>query len=187
MIPKFCHASSRKQRREKYGMVAPDESRDGLLSIGGVWLHLLSSSGWFAMERGSESVEPIDLIKAIYVVDIEHVAKYWDNWEGYERFVLNIRLGNGGQAEFLNRIQILTQQHFAARDSGSKSIRFGRLSPGLCEIALSAKKLAIERGESEFPSSRDFLYCICVSDPDLANSLQTSGLDLDRLKRDCHN
>jgi len=47
------------------------------------------------MERGSELIEPRDLIKAIYIADLEHVSAFWDAWEGFERLVNDEVLANG--------------------------------------------------------------------------------------------
>jgi hypothetical protein len=40
----------------------------------GPWPLLMMVSGYAAMERESEKIDPIDLIKALYIVDLEHCA-----------------------------------------------------------------------------------------------------------------
>jgi hypothetical protein len=65
------------------GLLRPELDREG------PWLLLMMVSGYAAMERESEQTEPIDLIKALYIVDLEHLAKFWDDWEGFEKLVSN--------------------------------------------------------------------------------------------------
>jgi len=161
-----------------------DDARHSLLDIGGVWRHLLTSSGWCAMERGSDLIEPLDLLKAIYVVDIEHVSRYWDDWENYERFLLTIKLGNGEQVEFLNRHLILFQQFLAARENKGRPIWLGTPSEDLCAVAFAAKKIVQDRRGEEFPSSKDLLYCVCLQHRDLAAELCKHGLNFEKLERD---
>lgn len=60
-----------------------------------------------AMERGSDIIEPIDLLKAIYVVDLEHVAAYWYDWERFESIVSNQQLENGQFKVYINRMSYL--------------------------------------------------------------------------------
>ena len=45
------------------------------VDAGGVLPLLFMVSGYVAMERGSEFIEPRDLVKAIYIVDLEHVGQ----------------------------------------------------------------------------------------------------------------
>jgi hypothetical protein len=53
------------------------------------------------MEPGSESIEARDLTKEIYIGDLEHASRYWDDWEGFERLVLDEKLGNGKRVSAL--------------------------------------------------------------------------------------
>jgi hypothetical protein len=40
-------------------------------------------------------IEPRDLVKAIYMVDLEHVSSLWNGWEAFEAFVMGETFGNG--------------------------------------------------------------------------------------------
>jgi hypothetical protein len=62
---------------------------------------LLAVSGYATMERGSELIEPRDLIKAIYVADLEHVSSFWTDWEGFERLVTDANESQGNKLECL--------------------------------------------------------------------------------------
>ena len=55
------------------------------------------------MERGSELIEPRDLLKAIYIADLEHVSVFWNDWEGFERFVTSEKLAQGVSQTYINR------------------------------------------------------------------------------------
>jgi hypothetical protein len=61
----------------------------------GVFPLLMQLSGHVAMEGGSEWIEPLDLIKAIYIAGLEHVSAFWSSWEGFERLVNEQKLANG--------------------------------------------------------------------------------------------
>jgi hypothetical protein len=153
-----------------------------LLDIGGVWHLLYLISGWCASDRCSELIEPLDLIRAIYIVDLEHVAGYWSNWEGYEEFVSKIMLGHGRPTGYVNRTMYLLQTHLAARENPGQFISLGQPSKELYEIVMAAQRLAHERaGAEELPSSRDLLFCACTQDANLSIALQESGLQLEKL------
>jgi hypothetical protein len=154
-----------------------------LLNNKGVWRHLLPICGWSAKERGSELIEPIDLIKAIYIVDLDHVAKYWDDWEGLEDFVTQIKYRNGHVATYINRTHYLLEVFYAARNQAGEFIPIGHPTAAFDDVVAAARKSAVERdGSGADPSSRDFLYSACSLDPTLANALQDSGLQLDKLE-----
>jgi hypothetical protein len=153
-----------------------------LLEIEGVWSLVYLISCWCASDRNSEFVEALDLVRAIYIVDLEHVADYWSNWEGYEGFVAKIMLAHGRPAGYVNRTMYLLQTHLAARENPGQFIPLGRPSKALYEIVMAAKQLAHERtANDEPPSSRDFLFCTCAQDPVLSAALQQSGLRMDKL------
>jgi hypothetical protein len=153
-----------------------------LLGIGGVWQLLYLISGWCASDRGSELIEPLDLIRAIYIVDLEHVARYWSNWELYEEFVSKIMLGHGRPAGYVNRTMYLLQTHLAARENRGQFIPLGQPSKELYEIVMTAKRLAHERAGAEAqPTSRDLLFSACSQDPNLLSALQQSGLQIEKL------
>ena len=81
----------------------------------GVWPTLMMVSGYAAMERDSETIEVIDLVKAIYIVDLEHVARFWDDWEQFEELVSNQRLGNGMNKIYINRTLYLQNLQLSVR------------------------------------------------------------------------
>jgi hypothetical protein len=150
--------------------------------IGGVLVSLLHVGGYLAIGRGSELIEPQDLIKAIYIVDLEHVAKFWDDWEGFEELVSTQPLGIGSRGGYVNRIDSLIHVQLAMRERESGLHRLGRLSISVQRILVAARKLAAERSDGpSTPSSRDLLFSACSEDPELSSALQGSGLQLDRL------
>jgi hypothetical protein len=149
----------------------------------GVFPLLLQVSGYAAVERGSEWIEPLDLIKAIYIADLEHVSAYWSAWESFEKLVNDQKLANGHAGTYINRMLYLVRIELAMRDIPDGSFfGLGRASPTLQKIVTTARKSASERsGATEIPSSRDFLFATCSLDPQLSESLQKSGLQLTKL------
>ena len=150
---------------------------------GGVYPLLLQVSGYAAMERGSDLIEPQDLVKAIYIVDLEHVAAFWSAWEGFERLVNDQRLANGRSATYTNRTLYLIRIEAAMRDSPDGFIGLGNPSPILQKIVARARDLASERSDvTVTPSSRELLFATCCLDSELSQFLQKSGLQLDKLE-----
>jgi hypothetical protein len=149
----------------------------------GVWTLLCALSGFAAMERGSEFIEPRDLIKAIYIGDLEHVSRFWSNWEGFERLVSNEVLGPGNLGVYINRIQYLIRLDAMARETKEHGFTsLGRASRAIQEIVTAARQLASERaGAPSTPSSGDLLFCVCSQDAELSKALQESGLQLEKL------
>src|SRR5437016_8599660 len=84
---------------------------------GGVYPLLLAVSGYAAMERGSEVIEPRDLIKAIYITDPEHVLAFWNNWESFEKLILGERFVSGTTATYINRILYLVRVDSISREN----------------------------------------------------------------------
>jgi hypothetical protein len=154
------------------------------IDAGGVLPLLLMISGRAAMERGSEWIEPLDLIKAIYIADLEHVSVFWNAWEGFEQLVNDQKLANGYSATYINRTLYLIQMQLEMRDSPSGCfIGFGKASLTLQNVVVLARKIASDRsGVTATPSSRDFLFATCSLDPELSESLQKSGLQLAKLE-----
>ena len=150
----------------------------------GPWPLLMVISGHAAMERGADTIEPIDLLKALYIVDLEHIVKFWSDWEGFERLVSNQQLANGQSGTYINRMQYLIYFDRTRASQGPNKINlFPRASPRLQQIVSAARALASEReGIPTTPNSRDLLFCTCSHDPELHASLEQSGLQLDKLK-----
>jgi hypothetical protein len=157
-----------------------------LATMGGIFHELLPISGWCAMQRGSNSSEAIDLVKAIYLVDLEHVSKYWSSWEDFEEFIIGIPLAGGRKISYINRSRELFESFMAGRDEPAiQFVSFATPSLQLQEIVLAARELAFSRSQNSLPPrSCDFLHCICKQDKDLSQALQESGLELDRLISD---
>jgi len=148
----------------------------------GVFPLLFLVSGYAAMERGSELIEPRDLIKAIYIADLEHVSAFWNAWEGFERLVNDEVLANGRSGTYINRVLYLVRLELAMRDSPDGFTGLGRPSPSLQTIVATARKLSSDRsGAVATPSSRELLFATCSLDPELSESLQKSGLQLAKL------
>lgn len=142
---------------------------------------LLAVSGYAAMERGSESVEPRDLLKAIYVVDLEHVSKFWDDWEGFEGLVKKGKLATGATGNYLNRTLYLVRVQALMERNPDSAFEFGRASQSLLDVVAAARKGVTNREGSGTPSSKDLLYAICSHDTELAGALKASGLATDKL------
>lgn len=146
------------------------------IDVDGVLPLLVLVAGFCTLERGSQSIEPIDLLKAMYIADFDHVAPCWANWEDLERFVL------GGSRTFVNRTLLLIQIHSAQRDPG-ESKELARVSSIVNRIVAEARKFANERvGSPSTPSTRELLYHMCSLDEQMSAALQKSGLDLERLE-----
>ncbi|MGB6385913.1 MAG: hypothetical protein WBD25_03590 [Terriglobales bacterium] len=148
----------------------------------GVFPLLLQLSGYAAMERGSEWIEPLDLIKAIYIADLEHVSAFWNTWEGFERLVNEQKLANGRSGTYINRTLYLVRVELAMRDSPDGFVGLGRASLTLQHVVSLARKFASERsGTVATPSSRDLVFATCSLDSELSECLQKSGLQLAKL------
>jgi|HubBroStandDraft_1064217.scaffolds.fasta_scaffold00198_12 hypothetical protein len=148
----------------------------------GVFPLLLQVSGHAAMERGSEWIEPLDLVKAIYIADLEHVSAFWNPWEGFERLVNDQELANGHSGTYINRTLYLVRIELAMREIPEGVIELRRVSPTLQKIVATARKIASDRsGAAATPSSRDLLFATCSLDAELSESLQKSGLHLAKL------
>ncbi|MFI5072550.1 MAG: hypothetical protein ACHP8A_16835 [Terriglobales bacterium] len=150
--------------------------------VGGVFPLLAMVSAYAAIERGSDLMEPRDLIKAIYIADLEHVSSFWDNWEGFEKLVTSERLVTGGSMTYINRCLYLMQIHLMSKEHQNGFTGLAKVSPAYQEIVADARKLATERtGLPSTPSARDLLFCVCNKDPELSVALQASGLKLKKL------
>jgi hypothetical protein len=157
-------------------LLHPEQDSTGALPL------LLMVSGYAAMERGSESIEPIDLVKALYIVELEHLAKFWDDWEGFETLVSNQRLVNGKSQMYINRMLYLIHLERGMASQPDKINIFGSPSARFQEIVNAARTLASNReGTNHPPTSRDLLFCICSHDSEIQASLQGSGLQLEKL------
>jgi hypothetical protein len=149
----------------------------------GPWPLLMMVSGYAAMERESEKIDPIDLIKALYIVDLEHLMKFWDDWEGFERLVSNQRLGNGQSRMYINRMHYLIYlEQMRASHEPNRIYLYPPVSPKMQKIVNGARALASKReGGPSTPTSRDLLFCACSYDPDLRTALKKSGLQIEKL------
>lgn len=159
---------------------------DGLVlkpgDVGGVLVLLFMVSGYAAMERGSEMIELRDLVEAIYIADLEHVQEFWNDWQGFEKFVTSEKLGNGVTETFISRTLYLVRLELMSRDNPGSFIGLGHPSLAFKETVAAARKLVSERvGRPASPTSRDLLFCACSQDPKLSNALQESGLQLENL------
>ena len=153
-----------------------------LISIGGVWFDLFPVSGDCSGLRGATQIEPIDLVKAIYIVDLEHVAMFWDDWRNFEAYLLSLILANGKKAGFINRTKMHLARHLAGMMNPGQFWHLPPASTEVRQIVFEAKRLASARAGSDAePSSCDLLYCICSSDTEISSALRKSGLQLERL------
>ena len=158
------------------------DGRPHLFSVGGVWFDLLPVSGDCAELRGSAVVEPIDLLKAIYIVDLEHVSMFWDDWRNFEAYLSRLKLANGEEAGFINRIKMHLAGHLTAEMNPGQFFPFPPPSKDVHELVFEARSLASARaGRDVAPTSCDLLFCICSRDPEMSSTLQTSGLQMERL------
>lgn len=160
------------------GLLQPAYDSMGALPL------LLMVSGYAAMERDSESVDPIDLVKALYIVDLEHLAKFWQDWEGFERLVSLQGLVNGQSSMYINRMSYLIYLDEVRRAASPGKIQlFGSASAEFQEIVNAARALASKReGIPSTPTSLDLLFCTCSHDPKLRAALKGSGLQFEKLE-----
>ena len=148
---------------------------------GTVWPLLLTAGGLAAMERCSETIELRDLVKAIYLVDLEHVLDCWEDWHLYEKLVKSAQIG--AETPYLNRILYMISLDAVLKGAASFTT-LGRPSAALIEVLNDAREVAMKRsGSAESPSSKDLLFCICSHDPDISKMLHDSGLQFEKLKR----
>ena len=159
------------------GLLQPEQDRTG------PWPLLMMVSGYAAKERDSEVIEPIDLVKALYIVDLEHLAKFWNDWEGFEKLVSDQRLANGQSKIYINRMHYLIYvEQIRASHQPDKIHLFGSPSPKFLEIVNAARTLATKReGTPSTPTSRDLLFCTCSHDIGLRTALEESGLQIGKL------
>ena len=148
----------------------------------GVWPLLFAASGYAALERGSDEIELIDLLKAIYVVDLEHVTRFWSDWEDFEAFVSNLPDGDGQSSGYINRTLFLIRLDVACRQSETPTL-LAKVSRDLRQVVDAARELRAQQpGISDTPTSAELLYCICSADTRLSEALQISGLNFSKLK-----
>lgn len=152
------------------------------VDAGGVLPLLFMVSGYAAMERGSEVIEPRDLVKAIYIVDLEHVSLFWSSWEDFERFIMSEKLSEGISQTYINRPLYLLRIELATRENPGCFTELGKPSQEIRRLVDSARTLASEReGVLGTPSSRDLLFCVCSQDSELSAGLKQSGLQFEKL------
>src|ERR1700743_3500416 len=109
-------------------------SFEDLATIGGVFFELLPVSGWCAEHRGAKLSEPIDLVKAIYLIDLEHVSKYWDSWENFEAFIIDIPLAEGRKLTYINRAHTQFKMFMLVREEPGRFVSFAPPSLEVQEI-----------------------------------------------------
>ena len=161
-------------------------SFEEMATIGGIFFfELLPVSGWCAEHRGAKLSEPIDLLKAIYLIDLEHVSKYWDSWENFEAFILDIPLAEGRKLTYINRARAQFKIFMLGREEPGSFVSLAPPSLQVQEIVYAAQQMAASRsGDHVPPRSCDLLFCICQQNESLSEALQKSGLQLDRLVSD---
>jgi hypothetical protein len=151
------------------------------MDTGGVYPLLTLVSGYAAMERGSDLIEPRDLLKAIYIADLEHVSGFWNDWERFEAMVVAEPLIAGISISYINRPLYLLQVE-SIRKGARGFFGLGHPSSDFLEVVASARKFANARaGTESTPSSRDLLYGICSTNTELLEALKKSGLQLEKL------
>jgi hypothetical protein len=154
-----------------------------LVELNGIWNLLLRFASVSAEERGQGSIDTIDLVLAIYIVDLEHVMKFWDDWTHFESFILNIPLIDGRRRVYLHRSEHLFRIWSAAREAEGKLTFYPPPSRGMLAIVESAQELVQARNEEGLaPTSLDFLYAVCSTDPGMSEVLQRAGLQLEMLE-----
>lgn len=150
---------------------------------GGIWGTLLSISSWIAKERGSKSIDLRDFVIAIYIVDLEHTARYWDDWENFEKFVIQARRSDHRSSAYLNRTLYLFETQLAARENPGLAIASLEVTEALREAIVRARTFAKNRGGgNRSATSCDFLLSICMQEPSLCIDLKRYGLQVDRLE-----
>lgn len=146
------------------------------------WPLLLAASGYAAMERDSELVDLRDLLKAIYIVDLEHVIDYWGDWRAYEALVSGPTLGTQSSAYINRMLQLIRIDGMWRELSGSQ--RLWVPTDSLVAVVESARTFATTRLRSPSgPSATDLLFSVCNYDSQISKMLQDAGLQLEKLKR----
>ncbi|HMG86730.1 MAG TPA: hypothetical protein VK574_13445 [Terracidiphilus sp.] len=156
-----------------------------LLEVGGIVSLLLPISGLSAELRSSETIEPIDLVKAIYIVDLEHVAMYWNDWRNFEKFVLCIPLTDGKVHSYLNRMEQYLAWQLALRENAGQLMTYPNPSQIVRQIVFDAEQIAGERERKKIPpSSCDLMFSVCKHDRSLSETLQHAGLQFELLQKE---
>lgn len=150
--------------------------------VRGVWFDLLPVSAECAELRGSEVIALIDVVKAIYVVDLEHVSMFWDDWRNFEAYLCTIELADGTVSGFINRAKLHLTAYIESRMDPGLVIPHVAISDDVSAVVLDANSLARSRSGTDTPAtSCDILFCICRRSLQLSSSLQESGLALEQL------
>lgn len=153
------------------------------IDAGGVLPILLTVAGYSALERSSDNIESHDLIRAIYIVDLEHVSEFWNHWEGFEAHVSSGYPVANRSPVYINRVLYLVRLEVASREHADEFVTLGNASPSLMSIVARSREIAYARtGERQSPSSRDLLFSACMLDGKLSQSLEKSGLLMAKLK-----
>jgi hypothetical protein len=150
--------------------------------VGGVLPLLLTVAGYAALERSSDSIESSDLLKALYVVDLEHISAFYRNWQDLETLVTKQGLTGGNSGRYLNRTLYLVEAHKLPETSSGSLLIFGQASDGLRRIVYHARKFAADREQTPAtPTSKDLLLSIILNDPKLGAELKTCGIQMEFL------
>jgi hypothetical protein len=168
-------------------MKMDDEFLNPAQDYGGIWPFIMAMSGYVSKMRGSETIEPTDLLKAIYIADLEHVAMLWDDWERFENLVSNQQLFAGQTGVYINRtLEIINLQLSLRGPESQDAAKFfaGAPSKKVKEIVTTARSLASIRGGDIRPfTTRDLLFSICSCDQEMQTVLEQSGLNVNKLER----
>ena len=152
------------------------------MNLSGIYPLLAMMSGLLAMQRGSDLVEVVDLVGAIYIVDLEHVSHFWKNWEDFEQLVSQRLLGDDANFGYINRALYLIKMELMLREREGLFI-FGKLSSEFVEVISAAAEVARDQKRfSDDPSSKDILLCVCNYDAKMSKLLQESGLQITNLE-----
>lgn len=128
-------------------------------------------------------MDPIDILVAIYVVDLEHVANLWDDWTQLETLVLSVPVMGGRTRTYLNRHEYMFRVWSAAKQTAGTLTFYPSPSAGVVAVAEKAQELARARNEERIGvTSLDCLYSICLIDAELSEALLNSGLNLQKLE-----
>jgi hypothetical protein len=143
----------------------------------GILPYLRLASGLGAAGRQSLVIEVQDLVYAVYMIDLEHVARYWQDTEDFERVAALGRTIVPPRFVFCCRLaDLMFHENFGVSGSSGSS-EFN-------EVISHAKHVAQLRGAEAWVTSHDILWAI-LSQPglEIAKSLLDSKIDVARLRQ----
>lgn len=136
-----------------------------------------------AEERGSPTLDVRDMLGALWIADLERLAKYWRDWEAFEDFVTaECSLHEPRWAYWLLTYEASPKQKKSRFHGGMLKAQ----SPSLVKVWREAEKLAESRVHGDMRpvlTTEDLLLAMAKqTETELRMKLIKAGLDIARLE-----